>query len=327
MARTADRKQRDLQVPRANVAHYGLTPDQRRALPPFAALKAFEAIGTCGGIRRAAEALSIDHAAISRHLRALEEWAGSPLFDRASGSNGQLTEVGARFHRAIAQSLTDIASAAMEFVPQLDDQHLVLWCAPGLASEWLTGRIGDFSASFPEIQIELQPIEILPEAVDNNVDAHIHYVVDVARQEEAPAFRSVELLRPPILAVASPTFLADLPRFENPADLLEAPLLHEASFDQWRRWFEQHGVESEGKLDGPRFWQGHLTLAAARRGQGIALANALLVGDSLRNGELVEAGAFPPVYLGSYVLTTRRSRWRGEALVNFRRWIERAIAS
>ncbi|WP_144423560.1 LysR substrate-binding domain-containing protein [Sphingopyxis sp. 113P3] len=327
MAMKADTKQRDPAGARANVVHYGLTPDQRRALPPFAALKAFEAIGTCGGIRRAAEALSIDHAAISRHLRALEEWAGTPLFDRASGSNGQLTEAGARFHKAIAQSLTDIASAAMEFIPQLDDKHFVLWCAPGLASEWLTGRIGEFSAAFPDIQIELQPIEILPEAVDNNVDAHIHYVVDATGYEEGPAFRSVELLRPPILAVASPAFLASVPPFKEPADLLGVPLLHEASFDQWRRWFEQHGVDSASKLEGPRFWQGHLTLAAARRGQGIALANALLVGDSLRDGELVEVGAFPPVYLGSYVLTSRRTRWRGQALVHFRRWIERALAS
>jgi len=61
MARTADRKQRDLQVPRANVAHYGLTPEQRRALPPFAALKAFEAIGTCGGIRREAGCTHLNH--------------------------------------------------------------------------------------------------------------------------------------------------------------------------------------------------------------------------------------------------------------------------
>ncbi len=327
MVAKTDETQREQSGTKANVAHYGLTPEQRRALPPFAALKAFEAIGTHGGIRRAAEALSIDHAAISRHLRALEDWADCSLFDRASGSNGQLTATGARFHRAVAQSLTDIASASMEFRPQLDDKHLILWCAPGLASEWLTARIGDFSATFPDIQIELQPIEIPPEQVDNDVDAHIHYVVDANKKKEIPAFRSVELLRPPILAVASPGLLKNLASFNHPSDLLDVPLLHEASFDQWRRWFEQHGVESDSKLDGPRFWQGHLTLAAARRGQGIALANSLLVGDSLKNGELVEVGAFSPVYLGSYVLTTRRSRWRGTALVEFRRWMQQILPS
>ena len=326
MTTTAKGKQRGASGPRPKVAPYGLSPEQRRALPPFAALKAFEAIGTCGGIRRAADVLSIDHAPISRHLRALEEWAGTPLFDRGSGTNGQLTETGHRFHVAITRALNDIALAAMEFKPRLDNKQLVLWCAPGLASEWLTGRIGDFTADFPDIQIELQPIETAAGAIDHNVDAHIHYVIDGTSAEEEDAFRSVALTRPPILAVASPKFLAGQAAFSQPSDLLGASLLHEASIDQWRRWFEQHGVDSEGKLDGPRFWQGHLTLAAARRGQGIALANALLVDDSLRKGELVEVGTFDPVFLGSYMLTSRRSRWRGEALANFRRWIERELS-
>nr|WP_314472292.1 LysR substrate-binding domain-containing protein [uncultured Sphingomonas sp.] len=310
-----------------NPAVYGLTVQQRRLLPQFAALKAFEAIGTCGGIRRAAEALSVDHAAVSRHLRALEEWAGVPLFDRASGVAGQLTPHGARFHRTIARSLAEISAAALDFMPQQDDRNLVLWCAPGLASEWLTGRIGNFSAAFPDIQLELQPIEITPGAVGHDVDAYIHYVIDAQKADLDPGFRTQELARPRILAVASPSFVADLPPVATPADLLNLPLLHEANFDQWRRWFESHGVAGAENLGGPRYWQGHLTLAAARRGQGLALANTLLVADSIRRGELVEVGDFAPVHLGSYMLTTRRTRWRGLALTDFRRWIERAIVA
>lgn len=171
------------------------------------------------------------------------EWAGTALFDRSSGSSGQLTATGADFHLAITRSLADISAAAMEFIPRIDDRHLVLWCAPGLASEWLTGHLGEFAANFPDIQIELQPIEIAPEAVDHNVDAHIHYVIDAKEHELDPAFRSIELARPPILAVASPRFLAGLSPFEHPADLLDTALLHEANYDQWRRWFEQHGID------------------------------------------------------------------------------------
>jgi len=42
-----------------------------KALPPFAALRAFEAVGREGGIRKAAASLGIDHAVISRHIRQL----------------------------------------------------------------------------------------------------------------------------------------------------------------------------------------------------------------------------------------------------------------
>jgi DNA-binding transcriptional LysR family regulator len=45
-------------------------------LPPFAALRAFDAIGRRGGIRRAAEELGISHAIVSRHLAALETFWG-----------------------------------------------------------------------------------------------------------------------------------------------------------------------------------------------------------------------------------------------------------
>jgi len=53
---------------------------ERRGIPPFASLKAFESVGRAGGVRKAALELGIDHAVVSRHLRALEAWLGQPLF-------------------------------------------------------------------------------------------------------------------------------------------------------------------------------------------------------------------------------------------------------
>ena len=62
----------------------------RNAIPPFAALRAFDAIARLGGVRKAAEMLSLDHAVVSRHLRAIEAWTGTTLiasgpFDRSNG--------------------------------------------------------------------------------------------------------------------------------------------------------------------------------------------------------------------------------------------------
>jgi LysR family glycine cleavage system transcriptional activator len=303
----------------------GLTREQRLSLPPFAAIRAFEAIGTCGGIRRAALELSIDHAAVSRHLRALETWAGVALVDRAGGG-ASLTESGLKFHRAITQGLAGIAAASLELTRRADDAHLSLWCSPGLASEWLTGRLGSFSAILPDVAIEIQPSELTPDAAQD-VDAHLHYVIDAIPWTGDGALRSVEIARPPILAVASPAYLETARPFDTPADLLDAALLHEANFDQWRRWFEAHGVETTNRLSGSKLWQGHLTLAAARRGQGIALANALLVGDSLRSGELVAIGDWKPIHLGGYMFTARRNHWRDRTVMGFRRWLENSIAA
>ena len=299
----------------------GLRPEQRIAIPPFHSLRAFEAIVTCGGIRRAAEALSVDHAAVSRHLRALEEWIGVALIDRTPGSGGRLTPDGRRLHAKLTQAFAIIADASLELLNQGDDTPLSLVCAPGLASEWLTGRIGRFSSLAPHVQIELKPVEIEPDSSMHDVDAYIRYVPDILSKELDQALRTVEIARPPIMAVASPDFVAGTPAPQKPADLLQMPLLHEANSSQWRRWFERHHVQADDRLPGPKFWQNNLTLAAARQGQGIALANALIAADDLRKGALVEIGAWDSVYLGSYVFTARRNRWREVTITAFRRWL------
>ncbi len=303
----------------------GLDPEQRSALPPFALLRAFEAIGTCGGIRRAAEALSIDHAAISRHLRALELWTGATLIDRTPGGGRALTEDGWRYHQAVARGLGLIASAGLDLTKRKDDRHLALLCAPGLASEWLSGRLGDFSDLNAGIELEIRPTDEPPGPSTHSADGHIYYVIDARPHELEDELRSETIARPPILAVASPAFAQSLGTLDSPCDLMKTRLLHESDADQWRRWFAQHGIAVTDRLDGPKFWQAHLTIAAAKHGKGVALANALLVKDALERGELVAVGNWAPVYLGSYVFIARRSRWTNPTVTAFRRWLDRQV--
>jgi DNA-binding transcriptional LysR family regulator len=88
--------------------------DKLRDFPSFGSLKAFELIGRLGGIRKAAIALGIDHAAVSRHLRNLEDWAGTPLLDRCRGESTRLTPIGVRYHTRISAALCEIASAGID---------------------------------------------------------------------------------------------------------------------------------------------------------------------------------------------------------------------
>lgn len=74
----------------------------------------------------------------------------------------------------------------------------------------------------------------------------------------------------------------------HPSDFLDLPLLHEASTLYWQHWLEYSGVADFPILRGPRLWHAHLTIEAARLGQGVALANTLLVEQDLATGTLVE---------------------------------------
>lgn len=303
----------------------------RSATPPFTALRAFAAIGEFGGIRKAAAVLELDHAAVSRHLRTLELWAGAPLIERGVNGGGQLTPEGAKFHARITASLNEIAAAAADLVHGPADRSLQISCIPGLASNWLLARLAGFRDDHPEIQLILRPADAAPDFTRRDMDADIRYVIDAA-PDKPPAgdVESVQLARPPVLAVASPDRLAALGVVAAPIDLLRAPLLHEENPRQWTAWFEANGVTPDGELAGHRLWHAHLAVDAARRGEGLALANAFLVGDDFKAGRLVDVGALvgaKPVVMGSYALFARRDRWRTPALLAFRRWLVREAAA
>ena len=67
-----------------------------RRLPSLNALKAFEAAARNESFTDAAAELFVTHAAISRHIRELEEYLGTQLFTR-TGRGVELTEAGTRF--------------------------------------------------------------------------------------------------------------------------------------------------------------------------------------------------------------------------------------
>ena len=54
----------------------------KRNLPSLNALRAFEAAARLGSFSKAADELSVTHAAISHQIRGLEEWFNQSLFHR-----------------------------------------------------------------------------------------------------------------------------------------------------------------------------------------------------------------------------------------------------
>jgi DNA-binding transcriptional LysR family regulator len=128
-----------------------------------------------------------------------------------------------------------------------------------------------------------------------------------------------------IIGVASREYLAGAPPVREPRDLLSLQLLHEEDFDLWRAWLAAHGVQGEVELTGPRLWQGHLTLDAARYGNGVALTNSLIAAADIAAGRLVEVGkdcsSFMPPSVGVYQFIARADRWDSQVIRCFRQWL------
>jgi DNA-binding transcriptional LysR family regulator len=303
-------------------------PPDRKSMPPFEALRVFDAVARLGGIRRAAQFLERNHAVVSRHLRSLETWLGVRLVER--GASGiVLTETGKSYHQRIGQALDHIGQATTDLVSNGYHNRLHIWSTPGFALYWFSSHLGAFERMHSALEIELRPTDTSPDFSSHEADVDIRFF---ARYDERPdvsnLLRSTTIAVAPIIAVASASYLDKAAVIEKPSDLLKHTLLHESSPLNWVQWLQACGVDAQGDLQGPKLWQGHLTLDAARRGRGITLINGLVARDDLVSGQLVQVGkgnkAFPDVP-GDYVMTARADRWADTAMRKFRQWLSQSI--
>ena len=162
-------------------------PLPKSLIPSMAQLRAFEAVARLQGIRRAANALQLDHGVVSRHLHSLEEWSGVQLVRNAAGATG-LTDEGLRYYRRISAALAEISESTRELMTRGQERRLRISCVPGLAAQWLTSRLLVFQKLNPDLALELRPLDECPErltadppeAIDSDANCH----------EVAPCFRS-----------------------------------------------------------------------------------------------------------------------------------------
>ena len=295
-------------------------------IPPFAALRAFEAVGRLGGIRSAARALQLSHAIVSRHVSSLERDLGVALLDR---ENGKLTDAGTAYHRALASAFRQLESATNEIGGHSRD-NLVITCAPGLASNWLAAKLAFDAEKLNLKGLILKSEPDLPNLSDNTVDGDIRYISDRGKLPKVRAVRSALLVRPQFFPVASPSLVGDGPvHIESAANLISMPLIAETEESEWRIWTEAQGVELDRNIEMSRYGDAQLVLAAARAGHGIALANRYLIGGDLASGQLVRikaaSGDFREVRLGAYYFRAHNSRWTDRDLARFHRWLAEGL--
>ncbi|MBB4858612.1 DNA-binding transcriptional LysR family regulator [Novosphingobium chloroacetimidivorans] len=297
-------------------------PPAETALPPFASLRAFEAVFRFGGIRKAAAQLGLHHAVVSRHVQQLEAWLGGPLVAR-SGNRLALTEDGERFHARVAAAFAELQGATEDFTGQRRMRPFRLWCVPGLSIQWLSAQLADFEDANRQFRVELKPTEVPANLGTHEADADIRYYRD---DDPVPpggrGLRCHELARPPVIAVASPAVATTLGS-SGAIDWRTLPFLHEENDHEWRAWLRLNGLNPTDRLEGPLCWQAHLTIAAARQGRGVALATRFLVDTDLKQGTLVpvEIPQTRPVALGGYVLVAREDRWSDPVLLALRKFL------
>jgi LysR family glycine cleavage system transcriptional activator len=129
-----------------------------RRLPSLNALKAAARLES---FTEAAGEMFVTHAAVSRHVRDLEEWLGTQLFIR-TGRGVELTEPGRRFVSRLTPLFDQLADATREAAAVGDVRQLKVTVEPAVASRWLVPRLGRFNDLHPISNWPSTPPRSLP---------------------------------------------------------------------------------------------------------------------------------------------------------------------
>lgn len=256
------------------------------------ALRAFEASARHGSFADAAAELGVTPAAVGQMVRGLEEWLGLPLFHRRPTGRARLTPT-----HAAEGALPDIRAGLDRLGIGLERLResgtggiLNVTVSPAFAAKWLLPRIDRFQARCPGTDIRLETSLKLTDYAAQGLDIGIRY-----GRGNWPGLNAEKLMDEEVFPVCAPRF-RDRYRLADPADLIQAPLIHDHSVDPglgfitWETWLRAAGVAGDMPLRGAGYRLGinnsAAVLQAAIEGRGVALARSILAHDDLAAGRL-----------------------------------------
>lgn len=295
-----------------------------RRLPPLGPLRAFEAAARHGHFHRAAAELCVTPGAISQQVKQLEDWLGTPLFERI-GRGVRLNETGRQMLRDISESFDAIELSVQNIQRRLHDARaLTVSTVPSLSARWLIPRLGSLKARLPgldvRILVSIHAVDFAREPVDMAIrHGRGHY----------PGLCSKRLYRDVYVPVCSPKLIERGPALTLPDDLAEHTLLHEVSDSNpdmpevdWAMWLKKAGARRPDVRRGPLFAYTHMAVQAALDGQGVALSPSSFVLDDLEAGRLVVPFSLtlPDIY--SYYLVCPEERAGEPFIAGFWAWAE-----
>jgi LysR family glycine cleavage system transcriptional activator len=274
----------------------------------------------------AAAELHRTQSAVSHRIKALEAELGVALFTRLT-RRLELTAAGQALAHHMNQSLAEIARIIAEFDRVEGTQRLRVTVLPSVASRWLTPRLPRFFDLCPEIEVQVIAEARLLDLRYEGIDVAVRF-----GRGEYPRHSVSLLMRDRVLPVCSPKFLTDRGPVSTIDELFALPLVHDSSAEtdasqsDWRSWLDQLG-HTAAYLSGQRFSNADLSIEAAVRGIGVALARFSLVADYLADQTLVSPLPIATSTAYSYYIVALPESGALPKIARFCRWLRAEAAA
>ena len=269
---------------------------------PLNALQAFEQAARAGSFAAAAQELGVSPAAVSQHIRLLEDRFGKQVFFRRA--NGvELTDAGRELFLRVAGAFAELTEAAAHLKISTSRPRAVISVIASVGELWLLPRLA-YLADRAGVQI-IEENEDPVDFASRGVDIRITYGA------AAYPSQTVEVLfQDRMVPVAAPVLAAALDGGALQAD--DGLLIHTqwgptyANPQSWGGWHEALG--SPRRPDpGRGLSVDRLGIAAtaARLGSGVALLPETLAAADLARGTLVAVGPTAALMPHPYVMVAR----------------------
>lgn len=281
---------------------------------PLNALRAFEAVAAHLSFTDAAQSLHVTTAAVSSHIKSLEEFLETPLFVRHSRSV-RLTPQGARLLPGIQRGMAELTRAVDQLQNDRTSGLLNISLLGSFLQKWLLPRLSDFYQKHPEVDLRFNASRELVDFMQTDFHAAVRY-----GGGSWPQLRAEKMLDDWVFPVASPALFAKLGPVETMGDLNKYPLLHSSS-EPWADWLRRVGGDTMRVERGPVMDDSASLLAAAEQGHGLALARWSLVAGDLAAGRLVRPSAQSVRQTNAYYFVAPAHNFDLPKVLRFRDWL------
>jgi LysR family glycine cleavage system transcriptional activator len=228
------------------------------------AIQAFVHVARLGSLKAAADSLALSSPALTRRIQALEQFVGTPLFERHHHAL-VLNEQGRRFLQEVAPHVDALADA-VERASAPGKAMLLRIAVPSLfASQRLMPELPSLRERHPDLQIEIDTGANRLHRLNEGLDAAIAITGEVDAK-----FYSRPIGRGRIVALGTRELTEGPQAVRAPQDIARVPvLLHREmplNFDAWRR---SVGLPDLEPASYSYFDSGQLVLDAAAEGLGV----------------------------------------------------------
>lgn len=235
---------------------------------PLVALRAFAVAARSDSLSAAADELGVTHGAVSKQVRALEDWLGQQVFTR-DGRALALTPYGKVLAERLGQSFRDI-DAACQYVRRHRSKAVLAIEAPStFAMYFLMPRLKRFEVAHPNLSvwISTRMTGEAPDIASND----LLITRGSADRIGAPA-KATTLMEENLTPVCSTELLKKRP-VKISADILKHPLITSATRPgHWEAWLQQAGIRDYLFEGGHRFDHMFVAMHAVREGFGSIVA-------------------------------------------------------